>query len=308
MAEHEVDCCIIGGGPAGLTAGIFLSRFRRRFVLIDGGNSRASWIPRSHNHPAFPDGINGKHLLERMRLQLDRFGAEIWPGTATGAELLADGRIRVTTDGRSVVTRFLLLATGVKDNLPPLEEAAAEMLAGRIRQCPICDAYEVTDHRITVMGSGRSAAGEALFLRGYSDDVTVVTLGHTLGVEDEDRQRLNDASIRIIEKPLADVSFSDTEVIRINFEDGEELLADAIYSGMGTVPRTQLAERLGVELAPTRCIRTDSHQRTSVPQVYAAGDAVTGLSQIAVAMAQAEIAAVDIHNKLRQAERLCLSD
>src|SRR5690606_20696528 len=79
----EVDCCIVGGGPAGMTAAIFLSRFRRRVALIDGGESRASWIPRTHNHPAFPGGINGEVLLDRMRRQLSELGVVPFAGMAS---------------------------------------------------------------------------------------------------------------------------------------------------------------------------------------------------------------------------------
>ena len=98
MTEQALDCCIIGGGPAGLTAAIFLARFRRRFVLLDGGDSRASWIPRSHNHPGHPGGIGGDELLERMRRQLDEFGGERRDAIATAVSREGDGRLRVETD------------------------------------------------------------------------------------------------------------------------------------------------------------------------------------------------------------------
>src|SRR3712207_2958758 len=90
-AGPPLDCLIIGGGPGGLTAAIYLARFRRRFLLVDAGQSRASWIPRSHNHPAFPDGINGIELLERMRAQLASHEADIQHGTVTCLSRNADG-------------------------------------------------------------------------------------------------------------------------------------------------------------------------------------------------------------------------
>ena len=97
-SDRALDCCIIGGGPAGLTAAIFLARFRRRFVLVNAGDSRASWIPRSHIHPAFPDGINGDELLARMRRHLAEYGAVPTKGLAKALSREADGQIRVEAE------------------------------------------------------------------------------------------------------------------------------------------------------------------------------------------------------------------
>ena len=119
----ERDCCIIGGGPAGLTAAIFLARFRSHVMVIDGGQSRASWIPRSHNHPAFPDGINGEELLERLRRQLGDCGVVTADGAATAVTRLPGNRLRVETDAGSYVARYLILATGARDRLPPVPDA-----------------------------------------------------------------------------------------------------------------------------------------------------------------------------------------
>ena len=101
---REVDFCIVGGGPAGLTAAIFLTRFRRRIALVDAGESRASWIPRTHNHPAFPGGINGEDLLERMRRQLSELGVAAIARTASSVTLQESGLLRVETGEDAVLT------------------------------------------------------------------------------------------------------------------------------------------------------------------------------------------------------------
>lgn len=307
MAEGSLDCVIVGGGPAGLTAAIFLARFRRRFVLLDAGDSRAAWIPRSHNHPAFPEGINGDDLLARMRRQLATYGGAPVLAQATALSRAGDGRLRVESVAGSHEAPFLILATGVRDNLPPIERAVAHVREGTIRQCPICDGYEVSGQRIAVLGEGASAAGEALFLRAYTDDITLVTMGGAPALDAEDRARVDAAGIAVVEAPLADLGVEEGRVV-MRFADGAALTFAAAYSGLGSRPNTGLAAGLGVELTPEGRVVTDAKQRTSVPGVYAAGDAVTGLNQIAVAMAQAEVAAVDLHNAIRREERLTLCD
>jgi thioredoxin reductase (NADPH) len=307
MAQDTLDCVIVGGGPAGLTAAIFLARFRRRFVLIDAGDSRASWIPRSHNHPAFPGGINGRDLLARMRAQLAEYGAAPVAGVVRRLARGRDGRLAAETDAATHAAPHVLLATGVRDRLPPVEDALDHVRAGTIRQCPVCDGYEVTGRRVAVVGPDANAAGEALFLRGYTSDLTILTLGRPLAIEPRDRARLDEAGIRVVEAPLRRLDCRTGGAVA-HLEDGTALRFDTLYSGLGIDPNTALAADLGAETTPEGRIVTGAHQRTSVEGLYAAGDAVTGLNQIAVAMAQAEIAAVDIHNALRRAERRTLCD
>jgi thioredoxin reductase (NADPH) len=287
VPNQALDCCIIGGGPAGLTAAIYLARFCRRFILLDGGDSRASWIPRSHNHPGYPGGISGNELLEQMRRQLDEFGGGRQDDRATAVAREADGRLRV--------------------DLPPIEDAVGHVRRGLIRQCPVCDAYEVRNRRIVVLGSGVCAAGEALFLRTYTDDITVVTLGAPLGLKQEDAVQLHGAGIKVIEAPVEHLDCA-ADCVSVQLKDGRTLRFEAAYSGLGIEPNTQFGAMLGVELTKDRRFVTDAKQQTTQPGVYAAGDAVTGLNQIAVAMAQAEIAATNIHNTLRRSEQLCLSE
>ena len=150
------DCCIIGGGPAGLTAAIFLARFRRRAVVFDDRSSRAALIPRSHNHPAFPDGIGGPTLLQRMREQLAALGEATVETRVTSIARETDGGFTVTAGELRWHARFLLFATGVEDVLPEIAGALERVREGVLRCCPICDAFEVIGRDLAVVGPGRA--------------------------------------------------------------------------------------------------------------------------------------------------------
>jgi thioredoxin reductase (NADPH) len=298
------DCIILGGGPAGLTAAIFLARFRRRAIVLDDRGSRAALIPKSHNHPAFPEGIAGPALLRRMREQLAGLGAAPVETRGTAIERDPGGGFTVTGEGRWSAD-FLLFATGVADVLPDLPDAAARVRDGLLRCCPICDAYEVTGRDLAVIGPGACAAGEALFLTGYSPRVTLVTLGGPPEVDAEAASRLHAAGVVVVTDPVRELA-ADRDGVLVRLPD-RALRFDAVYAGLGVRARSELAAALGVALDADGRIVAEGRQRCSVDGCYAAGDVVTGLNQIAVAVAQAEIAAVDIHNRLREAEGRCIA-
>ena len=170
------DCVVVGAGPAGLTAAIYLARFRRKVLVIDGGGSRAAWIPKSHNHPGFPDGIGGKALLSRMRRQAEHYGAQINSGNVSDLKVLKTG-FRLHTAEGTLAARRVVLATGVTDNEPAVPGFEAAVLDGLIRVCPICDGYEVIGKSVGVIGADDHAGREARFLTTYSGDRYGVKLG-----------------------------------------------------------------------------------------------------------------------------------
>src|SRR5687768_1337821 len=143
-ADAELDCLIVGGGPAGLAAAIYLARFRRSTALVDAGFSRAALIPKSRNFPGFADGIAGVDIISRMKVHAARYGVRVQHGTVTGLARRDDVFI-ATADGGSIVARRVILATGVVDNLPPVDGVKDHIANGRIRVCPVCDAFEVID-------------------------------------------------------------------------------------------------------------------------------------------------------------------
>jgi thioredoxin reductase (NADPH) len=296
MTESEYDCLVIGGGPAGLTAAIYLTRFHLSLKVVDSGESRAAWIPSSHNHAGYPDGINGEELLERMRTQAQKYGASIVAGRVTRLDRI-EGGFRAEWGQGSVTARTVLLATGVHNRRPPMDpELHDEALArGLIRYCPICDGYEVTDRKVGVIGDDGHGVAEAVFLRSYTADVTLIAPDKAHCLSDEDRARLEEYGIKSVDGPCHAVAAHD-DCIVVDTAEGHHAF-DSVYPALGSDTRTELALQLGCALEAGN-IRVDSHQRTSVPGVYAAGDVVLGLDQIGHAMGEGGVAATTIRNDI----------
>ncbi|MEO5937587.1 MAG: NAD(P)/FAD-dependent oxidoreductase [Sphingomonas sp.] len=302
MTEID-DCIIVGAGPAGLTAAIYLARFHLRIRLFDNGSSRAALIPRTNNHAGYPEGIPGVELLQLMRRQAERFGAVREDAHVDGIEP-SDGGFTVRIADRSIQARTVLLATGVINNRPdmPLDEHDAALAKGLIRYCPICDGYEVTDKNVGVIGTGDHGVREALFLRGFSKHVTLIAPGAAHDLDEACRAELQDAGIEHLEGPCTPITVHG-DTIRVATPDGERVF-DTIYPALGSVIRSELAVAAGARASDDGCLEVDAHQRTSIPGLFAAGDVVKGLDQISHAMGEAGVAATTIRNLLDQQEAI----
>jgi thioredoxin reductase (NADPH) len=236
-----LDCIVVGGGPGGLTAAIYLGRFRRRFVVLDSGDSRLDWIPVSHNHPGFPDGAPGRELLARMRQQAQTYGAEIRSVAAVGATRDDAGLFTIeTADGAELRSRNLLLATGVTDNEPALPNVYGLVRRGLIRICPICDGYEQQGKSVGVIGNSDKAIDEAIFLKLYTDRLTVLNVGEPRP-DVEDRPRRGAASA-IVDTPVPTSRRGDRSSPWI-WTTVALQLRHPIYARMGTTPCTRWPRR-----------------------------------------------------------------
>jgi thioredoxin reductase (NADPH) len=299
MDDPILDCLIIGGGPAGLTAAIYLARFHLDILVVDGGKSRAAWIPCTRNHAGFPDGISGIDLLHRMRDQACKYSAKIESEYASKLELDGKTGLFTATWGSGCATaRAVLIATGISNRRPPMDEALHDdaLARGLIRYCPICDGYEVTDKRIGVIGSGSHGVAEALFMRSFTADVTLIAPDKAMRLKPEDDAKLKAAGIECVDGPAQAVAIAE-QCITVHTGEGHYTF-DSIYPALGSDTHTQLAEMVGAKLAPDGCILCDDHQRASVPRLYAAGDVVHGLDQISHAMGEGGVAATTIRNDL----------
>ncbi|MDB5763118.1 MAG: hypothetical protein JWQ21_2113 [Herminiimonas sp.] len=299
---QTLDCLIIGAGPAGLIAAIYLARFRRAIKIVDAGYSRASLIPLSHNYPGFPDGIGGDALLARLRTQVARYDVDIIAGMVTRIDRRDDGFFigRYGTGGvESVAARTVLLATGVIDIEPELPHLTDAIKQGYIRHCPICDGYEVIDRKVALIGYGKSLVKEALFIHHYTRDLTLFGLGRDMELSDADHRVLREKNIRIIEEPIAEVCIEGGRIAALRGASSKSHHFDTLYSALGTSVRSDLARDLGADCDECGDLLVDSRRlQTSVPGLYAAGDVVNGLNQISVAAGHAAIAATAIHHEL----------
>jgi len=307
LTPDVFDTLIIGGGPGGLTAAIYLRRFTRNVALVDKGNSRLGWIPVSHNYPGFPDGINGQLLLDQLRCQLGKYGGHVIPGEITGLRI-EDGLFvadSCSPEGDLTLLRAhtVLLATGVADAGMPVERWEEAVAAGAVRLCPVCDGYDVIDRRIAVATSEVNPVGHALFMRSFSTEVLLFERADESAVNDEERKQLAAANVRHIASPLAGVTLSDDLKPVMHTRDGERYECDVFYPMLGESARSGLAAALGAETVECDKLVVDDHCRTSVPGLFAIGDVTRGLNQIAVATGQAAIAATTIHNTLPWALR-----
>ncbi len=303
MQNDSLDCLIIGAGPAGLTAALYLSRYLRNIAVVDSGHSRAALIPVSHNYPGFADGISGACLLQRLREQAGRYGVRVREGEVT--ELLRGDDFVATIGADRIRARTVLLATGVLDRQPDIASSVdmrAATLAGFVRWCPVCDGYEVVDRNIGLIAPLDCGAAHALFLRSYSRQVTWIVAPGSGTLAAPERQRLRDAGVRIEETPMAQMRIVDNK-IAVEFLDGSHLVFDTLYPMLGITAQSSFATALGADCDENRELIVDAHQQTTVPGLYAAGDMVKALNQMAVGMAHAATAATAIHNELGRTSR-----
>ncbi len=294
-----LDCIVIGGGPAGLTAAIYLARYHLDTRVIDAGKSRAEWIAKTRNHSGYPEGIAGRDLLAAMRIQAQKYGAKIVQANVTRIDKCDTGFVIEYGSG-AVQTRTILLATGLVNRKPQIDEQLHEqgLLSGHIRYCPICDGYEVTDKAVGVIGTGSKGMEEAVFLRSYTADITLVapTGAHELSEEDIETARA--AQIKLVDGPAQVEAITDSGIV-LSSAQGPLTFA-SIYPALGSDINSNLATMLGAKTSDVGCIVVDTHQRTSVPFLYAAGDVVIGLDQISHAMGEGGVAATTIRNDLAE--------
>ncbi|WP_427915475.1 NAD(P)/FAD-dependent oxidoreductase [Ramlibacter sp. MMS24-I3-19] len=297
MASDDLDCLIIGGGPAGLTAGVYLARYRRRILLVDAGDSRLALIPRSRNVPGYPDGIEGRELLARLRAHAQQYHVPMQQGRV---ERLSgrEGAFEAIVDGQRLRARKVLLATGARDVVPELPGADEGLAAGNVRYCPVCDGFETQGQRVAVLGREIHGLRESLFVAGFDNQVTWLSMGSQESVPPEAMARLRQRGVLIADQMPLHIRCMPGEGVEVEMADGPRLMFDVLYPALGLQHASGLATGLGAELQANGQLLVDDHLQSTVQGLYAAGDVAAGLNQIAVAYGHAAIAATAIHNSL----------
>lgn len=265
------DVIVVGGGPAGLSAALTLGRALRTTLLIDSGEYRNAPAAEMHNFLT-RDGTPPGELRAIAREELGRYPTvEIRDVAVDEARPHADGFELVLAGGESVRARRLLLATGLADDLPPIE--GIEELWGRgVYHCPYCHGYEVRETTIAVLGADPIMVDLSLHLRRFSDDVVLCVNGRADDLDEATRARLAKHGVPVRAEKVVRLESGGDELERIHFESGEPLPRRALFAMSQFGQRSSIPTQLGCTLLPDGCVEVTDFHQTSVAGVYAAGD------------------------------------
>ena len=290
------DVVIVGGGPAGLSAALVLGRCSRRVLLCDNGHPRNEASQALHGYLT-RDCIHPSEFLRLGREELRPYTTvEIRDVTVTDARC-DQGRFVSTLDGgEQIHSRKLLIATGVRDNVP--EIAGLRELYGRsVFHCPYCDGWEVRNQPLAVYGRGERGYGLSLELTAWSRDLALLTDGPAEFDADQ-RSRLETLGIVIREERVARLEGTDGVLERIVFERGAPLFRRALFFTTGQSQQSPLAVTLGCEFNEKGTVRTGRYETTHLPGLFVAGDASRAVQWVIVAAAEGAEAAFAINTDL----------
>ena len=285
------DAVVVGGGPAGLSAAAWLGRYRRRVLVLDGGEQRNRWVDRSHGYLAHDDA-DPKELLRAARAQLGAYSTvELRSGQAGAARQEGDGTFVLDTGSEQLHARRLVLATGVVDEFPDVE-GFFEHYGAAVFHCPTCDGYEARDCEVVAFGWTSQVAGFALTLLEWAAQVTVVTDGSRFEGDDTCRRALERHSVDVLEDDAVELLGTRGDLRGVRLRGGAVLPCQLAFFSIAHHPRTELAVQLGCRLTGDGCVEVDSDGLTSVPGVYAAGDVTPGMQLVQVAASEGTVAGV----------------
>lgn len=303
------DVIIIGGGPAGLTAGLYCGRARLNTLVLEKAvaGGQAATTDFIENYPGFPEGIGGYGLTEKMAQQAKQFGAEVREITPVTAIEAGNGLKIVSTEDESFQARAVIIATGAEPKT--LGVPGEEQFRGRgVSYCATCDAAFYRDKIVAVVGGGNAAIEEAMFLTKFAARVYIIHRRDELRADRILQERaFQNPKIEIIwdshlKKILGGSKVGEVVVENKNTHERSEFQVDGVFFYIGTVPNTVFCEGL-VDLDDREFILTGESLQTSVPGIFACGDCrANRLKQVAVAVGEGALAAVEAEKYIEKAD------
>lgn len=294
---NEYDVVVIGGGAAGLSAALVLSRARRRVAVIDAGTPRNA--PAAHMHGFLGwDGAPPATLLKQGQDEVGAYGGDLISGTVH--DVSSGNRFAVAlSDGRVLQARRVLVTTGLRDELPDLP-GVRERWGRDLLHCPYCHGYEVRDQPIGVLGGTPEAVPHALLIRQWSSDV--LYFPHTGAPSAAERRQLTARGIGIVDGPVARLVVDDDRLTGVELRTGQVVARSAVFVRPRLVPNADLLIRLGCARRDDGWVVADSVGRTSTPGVWVAGNAANPRAQVITAAGEGSAAAIAINADLVEEE------
>ncbi len=295
---EEFDVVVIGGGPAGLSAALYLARARKKTLVLDKPEEGAiKKVEKLDNYLGFPEGITGREFLERARKQVERFGAEIREEEALVIKAdMESGKYIVETAEKEYLTRGIIIATGIKHEKPRIKNIDKFEGLG-VSYCVTCDGFFFRDAKVAVIGAKDYAAKEALELLNYTKDIKLLTNGKKPEIRESLLEKLRENNIEIIEDEIEEI-VGESNVEGVKFKDGRVLELKGIFVAVGTSGATDFARTLGIQVEGST-IKVDANNFTGVPFIYAAGDCTPGNRQVAIAVGEGANAAINLISEMK---------
>ena len=291
MTAREVDAVVVGGGPAGLAAALWLGRYRRSVVVVDSQDYRSGRVEHSHGYLG-RDPQTPVELLARGRSELLAYPtADVVPSYVESVVRREDGLFEVTLRDGSLFAHRVVLATGVRDVFPEVA-GFDEHYGASVFHCPACDGYEARDRDVVAIGWDVRLVGFAATLLNWASSVTVVTDGRRFEGDEACRTTMAEHEIELVEQGVAELIGTRGRLEHVQLTDGRRLPASMVFFSLDHVPQVGLAETLGCALDDEGYVLVDEKGETSVPGVYAAGDLTPGLQLVQVAAASGVVAGV----------------
>jgi thioredoxin reductase len=291
------DVIVVGGGPAGLSAALMLGRCRRSVLVCDAGTPRNRHSHALHGYLT-RDGISPAEFNEIGRAELEKYGVQLRRPASVRDVVRKDERFRVLlADGGEEQARFLLIATGVADDLPAIDGLAA--CYGRsVFHCPYCDGWEWRDRALAVVGQGTHGSALALSLKTWSADILLCTNGGRLPREAATRLQRNAVAVRT--DRILRVDHADGLLNAIAFARGEAVRREALFFSSSQHPQCDIAVNLGCVFTSRGTVNTGRMSETNVRGVFVAGDASRDAQFVVVAAAEGVKAALAINTALQR--------
>ena len=297
MTSKRYDIAVVGGGPAGLCAALWLARYLHKVVVIDSGDPR-NWETRGINGYLGHQGIRSPDLRAIGREECAKFGVDFVAGIVDRTLNEPGERFEICLrGGETVEAERILLSIGIKDfwpDIPGLDRCYGET----VHVCPDCDGYETRDKKTVVVGIGRKAVGMAFALGTWTKQIVICTNGEKPEMSQVLLDKLKALNIPVLEAPIKCVVSKSKEIIGIDLEGGMSLDCERLYFAIGQYPADDLGAQLGCKRDELGRLVIDERNHTSVKNVYAAGDIAPGPQMAIVAAASGAVASIAIHASL----------
>lgn len=271
MPDQHYEVLVVGGGPAGLSAALYLARYDRTVALFDTGRGRSTWHQINHNYLGFPGGVPARELRERGRQQLAEYNQVTVLEYKIDAIKRENGSFVARGQAGEWRGQAVILCTGVLDHYAHFE-GWNEYVGRSMFWCITCDGYGCKDARVVVTGNTNAAASEALQLQRFTPHITVLTDSRDCFIDDTFQQRLQRHNIPLVHDKIDSAIGTGGQFEAICTKQGQRIELDQLFCQHGATPQSKLAKNLGALLTSEGYICVDTEQKTNVAGVYAAGD------------------------------------